>query len=75
MSDLWEDVIKHYDLRSKATPDGFVYVKVRKGMHGPPQARLLAQELLKNGSMQRGITIRNTHRDFGLMKSKQYNPH
>ncbi len=48
LGDLPEDVIKHYDLRSKATPEGFVYVEVRKGMYVLPQAGLLAQELLEN---------------------------
>ncbi len=47
LSDLLKDVIKHYDLRSKATPEGFVYIKVRKGIYGFPQAGLLAQELLE----------------------------
>ena len=43
-----EDVIKQYNLRDKATPQGFVYyVEVQKGIYGLPQAGLLAQELLE----------------------------
>ena len=47
LTDLPEDVIKHYDLQKKATPKGFMYVEIRKGMYGLPQAGLLAQELLE----------------------------
>ena len=46
LKDIPEDVIAHYNLKSKAT-DGFVFVEVRKGMYGLPQAGLLAQELLE----------------------------
>jgi hypothetical protein len=46
LSDFPEDVIEHYDLRSKAV-DGKVYVEIRKGCYGLPQAGLLAQELLE----------------------------
>ena len=42
-----EDIIKHYNLRNKATHDGFVYVAVTRGMYGLPQSGILAQELLK----------------------------
>ena len=33
MSDMPEDVIELYNLRQKATKDGYVYVEVRKGMY------------------------------------------
>ena len=42
-----DDVIEHYNLRDKASPDGTVYVKIVKGMYGLPAAGLLAQQLLK----------------------------
>ena len=42
-----DDIIKHYNLREKASPDGTVYVKIVKGMHGLPAAGLLAQGLLE----------------------------
>ena len=41
------DVSKQYILRDKATSEVFVYIVVRKGMYGLPQAGLLVQELLE----------------------------
>ena len=40
------EIIKPYNLREKATPDGSVYVEIRKGVYGLTQAGLLANELL-----------------------------
>ena len=56
-----EDVIEEYGLRDKVTKDGYVYIEVRKGMYGLPQAGLLAQQLLeerlaKHGYYQSKIT-------------------
>ncbi len=39
--------IKLYKLNDKAMSDGFIYIKIQKGMYGLPQAGILAQELLK----------------------------
>jgi hypothetical protein len=44
-----DNIVDHYDLRRKAK-NGFVYMEIRKGMYGLPQARILANKLLKNGS-------------------------
>ena len=49
-----EDVIEHYNLREKATPDGKVYVEIRKGMYGLPQAGILAQKLLEKRLNEHG---------------------
>jgi len=46
LSDIPEEVITEYNLHEKAV-DGHVYVEVRKGMYGLPQAGILAQELLQ----------------------------
>jgi hypothetical protein len=40
------NIIKHYGLRKKAV-DGYVYMEIRKGMYGLPQAGILAKKLLK----------------------------
>ncbi len=40
-------IIELYKLNNKATNDGFIYIKIQKGMYGLPQAGILAQELLK----------------------------
>jgi hypothetical protein len=43
IADMPEDVIEHYNLRDKATPDGYVYCEIQKGMYGLPQAGIIAQ--------------------------------
>ena len=47
LSDYPEDVILQYGLREKVSSDGYIYIEVRKGMYGLPQAGLLAQQLLE----------------------------
>jgi hypothetical protein len=42
-----DDIVDHYNLSQKAR-NGFVYMEIRKGMYGLPQARILANKLLKN---------------------------
>ena len=54
LTNLPEDVIENYGLKDKATSDGYVYVEIRKGMYGLPQAGMLAQELLKQRLMKHG---------------------
>ena len=53
LDDIPEDVRKHYNLEQKAKK-GYVYVEVRKGMYGLPQAGLLAQELLEKRLKKHG---------------------
>jgi len=47
IDDMPDEGIKQYQLRDKATKDGYVYVKINKGMHGLPQAGIIAQQLLE----------------------------
>ena len=47
LSDLPEDIIDEYKLKEKATEQGFVYVEVRRGMYGLPNAGIIAQQLLE----------------------------
>ena len=49
-----EEIIKEYRLRAIATPDASVYVKVRKGMYGLPQAGIIANELLEKRLNKKG---------------------
>ena len=42
-----DDVVRHYKLADKVTRDGYVYVEIRRGMYGLPQAGLIAQKLLE----------------------------
>jgi hypothetical protein len=47
LSDILADIIEHYKLNEIATPNGYVYCKIQKGMvYGLPQAGIIAQELL-----------------------------
>ncbi len=40
-----QDIIEHYGLRNKALND-YIYMEIRKGMYGLPQAGILANKLL-----------------------------
>jgi hypothetical protein len=54
LSDIPQEIIDEYNLLQKATPDGWVYVEVRRGMYGLPQSGLLAQELLEKRLNEHG---------------------
>eukprot|EP00804_Cyclotella_cryptica_P009376 CCRYP_018078-RH/>CCRYP_018078-RH protein AED:0.35 eAED:0.35 QI:0/0/0/1/0/0/2/0/435 len=47
LSDIPTEIIREYRLDLLAEPDGTIYVLVRLGMYGLPQAGLLANELLE----------------------------
>lgn len=47
LADFPDDVIEHYKLKEIANKDGMVFVEIRRGMYGLPQAGLIAQELLE----------------------------
>ncbi len=47
LSDIPDEVIREYKLREKATNNGSIYIRAKRGMYGLPQAGLLANELLK----------------------------
>ena len=61
-----DDVIEHYNLRDKATPDGYIYCKIQKGMYGLPQASIIAQQLLKEHLQKHGY--RQSQMTPGLWK-------
>lgn len=48
LSDIPEEVIEECNLHEKETQDGWVYIKVTKGMYSLPQARSLAHDLLES---------------------------
>ena len=54
ISDIPQDVIDHYKLMDKVSKDGFVFVEIRRGMYGLPQAGIIAQELLEKRLNARG---------------------
>ncbi len=45
LTDIPEEIIVEYKLREIATSDGYVYIKIRKGMYGLPQAGIIAATL------------------------------
>ncbi len=47
MLDIPDKIIAQYKLSEKANSDGNVYIEVRKGKYGLPQAGILAQKLLE----------------------------
>ncbi len=47
LTDVPAEIISEYGLQKKATEDGHIYVEIRKGRDGLPQAGLLAQQLLE----------------------------
>ena len=42
-----EEIVTQYNLQSLVAPDGFVYIEIRKGMYGLPQAGRIAHEALR----------------------------
>ena len=46
LEDITEEILTESKLQQKATPDGYVYLEIRKVMYGLPQAGLMAQQLL-----------------------------
>ena len=60
LADMPADVIEHYKLLDVATPDGYVYCEIRKGMYGLPQAGIIAQELLAKRLKEHGYSQSET---------------
>jgi hypothetical protein len=49
-----EEIILTYNLHDIVDPDGWVYIEIRKGMYGLPQAGILANKLLEQRLSARG---------------------
>ena len=47
LSNIPDKIIKLYNLKEKPSTDGSVYVEIRKGMYGLPQAGLIEKKLLE----------------------------
>jgi hypothetical protein len=50
-----QEIIDEYNLKEKVV-DGYVYVEIRKGMYGLPQAGILAQQLLEERLNKNGYS-------------------
>ena len=70
ISDMPDNVIEHYNLREIATPDGFIYCEIQKGMYGLPQAGIIAQELLADRLQNHGYTQSETTPGLWSHKSR-----
>jgi hypothetical protein len=55
LSDIPEEVITENNLHQYATPDGWVYIKVSRGMYGLPQAGSLGHDLLEQQLNKEGF--------------------
>jgi hypothetical protein len=58
--DIPENIIKHYNLKEIATPDGIAYCKLPQGMYSLPQAGIIAQLLLKECLNKHGYHLSQT---------------
>jgi hypothetical protein len=47
ISDIPDEIIEQYNLKSLVTLAGYIYCKINRRMHGLPQPGLIAQELLQ----------------------------
>ena len=41
-----KDIVERYDIKNKVAPDGYAYIKIKRGMYGLRQAAILAYEQL-----------------------------
>ena len=46
LMDMLDNIVDQYNLKEKATKDGYIYVTIKRGIYGLPQAGILTQELL-----------------------------
>ena len=59
LSNLPEDFVTLYNLMSKVDQNGFVYLKIRRGMYGLPQEVILSQQLLEKQLNNKGYSQDN----------------
>ena len=56
-----DEIIAEYNLKNKVHSDGTVYIEIRNGMYGLPQASMLANKLLKHRLAKHGYyEVRHT---------------
>ena len=70
LSDIPEEVIKEYKLNEKTTPDGWIYIKVIRGMYGLPQAGSLGHDLLETRLNKEGYFQSQIFPGFWKHKTK-----
>ncbi len=76
LSNIPNEVIREYKLRQKATKNGNIYIRAKRGMYGLPQAGLLVNELLKKSASTNTDTGKaNWYLDFGSTTQDPYSSH
>ena len=58
LSDIPEEIVDEYNLREKATPDGWFYIMVVRGMYGLPQAGSFGHDLLEECLNKEGYFLK-----------------
>jgi hypothetical protein len=58
LSDIPDEVVDEYKLREKATKNGSIHIRAKRGMYGLPQAGLFANEILKKHLNKHGYRQR-----------------
>jgi hypothetical protein len=66
-----DDIVEHYNLKEKAL-NGYVYMEIRRGMYGLPQAGILANKLYENDWADTAISRCNTHPVCGSTSRDPY---
>ncbi len=64
LANIPDKIIKEYNMKEKATPDGSIHIEANKGMYG-----------LRNVSMLGDITNTYLSQVFGNTNGNQYNSH
>lgn len=54
--DIPDEIIEEYKLKEKVTSDGWINIKVTKGMYGLPQAGSLRHNLLEESLNKEGYS-------------------
>jgi hypothetical protein len=61
LSIIPDEIVEAYNLKALAH-DGWIYIEIRKGMYGLPQAGILANKLLQERLAKHGYRpVRHTH--------------
>ena len=75
LSDLPDEIIEEYKLNEKAKPEGMVFLEVRKGMYGLPQAGILAQDCWQRDWQRKDTNKARQPQGNGNTNGDQSNSH
>ena len=72
LTNIAHEVIDEYKLMD-ITPNGYVYIEIRKGMYGLPQAGLIVQGLLEKGLPKINTIMTILYLAIGTMNGALFN--